>query len=136
MKIEHHCCGQIQNSLIYLTLKNHSLFYFREIFWQFQTFKYFESSILLLSYYRSLTLICLGILFNNYGHSWKTLRRFTLQTLRDFGVGKDSIEEKVFQEIDAVSKGFEDLKGQPVDFNYYMQNLVGNIVFGIIFGNR
>ena len=70
------------------------------------------------------------------GHPWKVLRRFTLQTLRDFGVGKTSIEEKIFQEIDAASKEFETLKGQPTDVRLLTSMMISNVIYGIVFGRR
>lgn len=77
-----------------------------------------------------------GILFQSYNEKWKALRRFTLHTLRDFGVGKTSIEEKVIIEIEAAASIFKETNGEPMDISPILQKMVGNVIYGIIFGNR
>ena len=64
------------------------------------------------------------------------MRRFTLQTLRDFGVGKSSIEDKIMVEIDASTTVLQETKGQPLVVAPLLQNIVGNVIYGIIFGQR
>lgn len=77
-----------------------------------------------------------GILFRRYHDNWKTLRRFTLQTLRDFGVGKTSIEHKIMSEIDAASSVVEATDGKPFKITHILQRMVGNVIYGIVFGKR
>lgn len=39
-----------------------------------------------------------GIVVARYGHTWKEVRKFTLTMLRNFGMGKKSLEERVTEE--------------------------------------
>ena len=64
------------------------------------------------------------------------MRRFTLQTLRDFGVGKSSIEDKIMVEINAAADVLQSKKNQPLIIAPLLQNIVGNVIYGIIFGQR
>ena len=47
-----------------------------------------------------------GIIHNN-GTDWKEMRRFTLKTLRNFGVGKASMEDTILEECDHLIDYFE-----------------------------
>ncbi|XP_075439541.1 cytochrome P450 2K1-like [Ascaphus truei] len=51
-----------------------------------------------------------GLVFSN-GDNWKVMRRFTITTLRHFGMGKSSIEDKVFEECDHLTQHIESFKG-------------------------
>ena len=77
-----------------------------------------------------------GIVFQNYNQEWKILRRFTLQTLRDFGVGKTSIEEKITIEVKAASEVLESIGGTAIEMVPILQNIIGNVIYGILFGTR
>ncbi|KAI1886498.1 hypothetical protein AGOR_G00196360 [Albula goreensis] len=74
-----------------------------------------------------------GVLFAN-GDSWKEMRRFSLSTLRDFGMGKRGSEEKIMEEARYLIEVFEKFKGEPFDtarpVNYSVSNVINSIVYG------
>lgn len=53
-----------------------------------------------------------GIILADYGTSWKDHRRFALTTLRNFGLGKNSMEERINGEIQYIVKTLEDSIGK------------------------
>ncbi|XP_077147756.1 cytochrome P450 2K1-like [Ranitomeya variabilis] len=76
-----------------------------------------------------------GIVFSN-GHSWKAMRRFTLSTLRDYGMGTRAIEEKINEETNYLMKIFRSYKGEPFDNTMILNTAVCNIIVSILFGHR
>uniref|UniRef100_A0A803K0V6 Uncharacterized XB5769266 n=1 Tax=Xenopus tropicalis TaxID=8364 RepID=A0A803K0V6_XENTR len=77
-----------------------------------------------------------GVVLANYSQSWKDLRRFTLSTLRDFGMGKKSLEEKVREEAGYLCDAFQSEQGQLFDPHYKLNTAVANIMNSIVFGDR
>ncbi|XP_077345177.1 cytochrome P450 2K1-like [Lithobates pipiens] len=75
-------------------------------------------------------------LVHSRGENWKVMRRFTLTTLRDFGMGKSSIEEKIIEECSYVIKSFESLKGKPFDNTMMINAAVANIIVSVLLGHR
>uniref|UniRef100_A0A674DJ80 unspecific monooxygenase n=1 Tax=Salmo trutta TaxID=8032 RepID=A0A674DJ80_SALTR len=76
-----------------------------------------------------------GILFGN-GESWKEMRRFALTNLRDFGMGKKGIEEKILEEIHYLIEVFENHKGKAFDTTQPLNFAVSNIISNIMYGSR
>ena len=52
-----------------------------------------------------------GVILADYGPSWKEHRRFALFTLRNFGLGKRSMEERILEEISHISAELESHDG-------------------------
>ncbi|XP_055507621.1 cytochrome P450 2K1-like [Leucoraja erinacea] len=76
-----------------------------------------------------------GIIFG-HGESWKQMRRFTMSTLRDFGMGRKSIEDKIVEETHFLIKMFESYEGQEFNPTFKLNAAVANIICSIVFGDR
>ncbi|KAM9155771.1 cytochrome P450 2K4-like [Pangshura tecta] len=76
-----------------------------------------------------------GIIFS-HGNNWKVMRRFTLTTLRDFGMGKRIIEDRIVEEYRFLIKDIESRKGKPFEIATIMNAAVANIIVSILLGER
>ncbi|XP_026539504.1 cytochrome P450 2K4-like isoform X3 [Notechis scutatus] len=76
-----------------------------------------------------------GIIFS-HGENWKVMRRFTLSTLRNYGMGKRTIEDKIIEECNVLTKAIKANAGNPFDVQRVITAAVSNIIVSILLGKR
>nr|KAF6368086.1 cytochrome P450 family 2 subfamily D member 6 [Myotis myotis] len=77
-----------------------------------------------------------GVILARYGHAWREQRRFSVSTLRDFGLGKKSLEQWVTEEAACLCAAFEDQAGRPFSPNALLNRAVSNVISSLIYGRR
>ncbi|XP_053316446.1 cytochrome P450 2B19-like [Spea bombifrons] len=76
-----------------------------------------------------------GIIFS-HDENWKVMRRFTISTFREFGMGKKTIENKINEECDLLVQEIQSYKGEPFVNTMIINAAVANIIVSILLGYR
>ncbi|KAM5145957.1 cytochrome P450 2B4-like [Mantella aurantiaca] len=77
-----------------------------------------------------------GFTFTTDMDSWRELRRFSLSAMRDFGMGKKSIEDYIVKESQCLITELKKTKGSFLDPQQFFNKVSGNVIFSIMFGHR
>ncbi len=75
-----------------------------------------------------------GIIFNP--DTYKQTRKFALTAMRDFGLGKRSLEERIQNEALALVEQFRLHDGKPFNPHQDVNLAVSNIICSVTFGTR
>ncbi|XP_075701954.1 cytochrome P450 2A13-like [Rhinoderma darwinii] len=76
-----------------------------------------------------------GIISTN-GEHWKHSRRFAVATLRNFGMGKRSMEQRVQEEAEHLLKAIEATCGEAFNPYTVLGRAVNNVINLVVFGRR
>ncbi|XP_008304244.1 cytochrome P450 2J6-like [Stegastes partitus] len=77
-----------------------------------------------------------GVILVDYGASWREHRRFALMTMRNFGLGKKSMEDRIHDEIQHTMKTLERSIGKALTSQVMFHNVASNIISQVLFGTR
>ncbi|XP_040204214.1 cytochrome P450 2B1-like [Rana temporaria] len=76
-----------------------------------------------------------GIVFA-HGENWKVIRKFTLSALRELGMGKRSIENKIQEEAQCLIQAIKSYKGEPFENMTIINAAVANIIVFFLLDDR
>ncbi|CAI2352594.1 unnamed protein product [Caenorhabditis sp. 36 PRJEB53466] len=76
-----------------------------------------------------------GVIDTN-GDVWREHRRFALTNLRDFGLGKDLMQQKMLIEVEETFKKFDAHLGEEQNVPKVLSIAVANVINQVIFGYR
>lgn len=77
-----------------------------------------------------------GVILARYGKEWREQRRFSVSTLRNFGLGKKSLELWVTEEATCLCAAFADQAGSPFSPTDLLNKAVSNVISSLIYGRR
>ncbi|XP_041852021.1 cytochrome P450 2F2-like [Melanotaenia boesemani] len=77
-----------------------------------------------------------GVILADYGSVWRDHRRFALMTLRNFGLGKKSMEDRIHDEVQYTIKTLETSIGKILSPQVMFHNAASNIICQVLFGKR
>ncbi|XP_036600773.1 cytochrome P450 2B11-like [Trichosurus vulpecula] len=74
--------------------------------------------------------------FSSGNQQWKTLRRFSITALRDLGMGKKSVEEKIKTEAQCLVEELRKSQGALLDPTFLFHSAMANIICSLVFSER
>nr|XP_021498839.1 cytochrome P450 2D4 [Meriones unguiculatus] len=77
-----------------------------------------------------------GVVLAQYGPAWRQQRRFSVSTLRHFGLGKKSLEQWVTEEARCLGDAFDRYTGCPFSPNTLLDKAVCNVIASLLYACR
>ncbi|XP_059104069.1 cytochrome P450 2D28-like isoform X1 [Peromyscus eremicus] len=77
-----------------------------------------------------------GVILAPYGPEWREQRKFSVSTMRNFGLGKKSLEQWVTEEAGHLCDALADQAGRPFNPNTMLDKATCNVISSLIFARR
>ncbi|KAG7521721.1 cytochrome P450 2F2-like [Solea senegalensis] len=77
-----------------------------------------------------------GVILADYNPAWREQRRFGLMTLRNFGLGKHTMEQRIMGEMLHIAKVLEESVGKTMNPGQLFHNAASNVICQVLFANR
>ncbi|XP_042372242.1 cytochrome P450 2D11-like, partial [Plectropomus leopardus] len=77
-----------------------------------------------------------GVILADYTPAWREQRRFGLTTLRNFGLGKESMEQRILGEIRRIEKVLEQSIGKSMNPHMLFHNAASNVICQVLFARQ
>uniref|UniRef100_A0A3B3ZSV7 Uncharacterized protein n=1 Tax=Periophthalmus magnuspinnatus TaxID=409849 RepID=A0A3B3ZSV7_9GOBI len=77
-----------------------------------------------------------GVILADYGTKWKEHRRFALTTMRNFGLGKQSMEQRILGELQHTINKLEKNTGKSLSAQVMFHNIASNVICLVLFAKR
>ncbi|XP_033997062.1 cytochrome P450 2D15-like [Trematomus bernacchii] len=77
-----------------------------------------------------------GVILADYNAAWKEQRRFGLMTLRNFGLGKQTMEQNILRETDHITQLIEQSVGKMMNPQQLFHNAASNIICQVLFARH
>ncbi|CAB3398648.1 unnamed protein product [Caenorhabditis bovis] len=78
---------------------------------------------------------CYGVVETN-GMFWREHRRFALHQFRDFGYGKERMQQRILIEVEDIFNSCDNSQGEDINIVEKMDRAVGNVINQMLFGYR
>ncbi|XP_051016037.1 cytochrome P450 2D26 [Acomys russatus] len=77
-----------------------------------------------------------GVILAPYGPEWREQRRFSVSTLRDFGLGRKSLEQWVTEEAGHLCDAFIQEAERPFEPSPLLSKAVANVIASLVYAQR
>ncbi|VTJ57323.1 Hypothetical predicted protein [Marmota monax] len=78
----------------------------------------------------------IGVILASYGPAWREQRRFSVSTMRNFGLGKKSLERWVTEEASCLCTAFANKAGCPFSPMSLLKRAMCNVISSLIYARR